>query len=256
MDPSRLLARLPAAELAYALFNARRTTTGDESLVSTGSVDGFAFIADRSRPRSAYYNRAACLSPDALTGAGLARLPEGVVAIELQPRMLTELAAAQLHTAGFHPAYSLCYLAAGDAMPPAPAQEVDVLRHAHVDEFLDALELEGVAFPPQRRAEKRRFYCTDTFSSFVIRGADGKPCAWSTMHVDEGVAFLGNTFTLPAHRRRGHHQALLAARLRHARERGIESVYTDVEHASQSHFNCERAGFRTVTVNTIWTRGA
>lgn len=54
----------------------------------------------------------------------------------------------------------------------------------------------------------------------------------------------------------GVHGALLAARLNAAAGMGLEVAYTDVEHGSQSHYNCERAGFRTLTINTIWERQA
>jgi len=73
------------------------------------------------------------------------------------------------------------------------------------------------------------------------------------MHVEDKVAFFGNSFTLPQFRRSGTHSALLAARLNDAADLGLEVAYTDVEFRSQSHYNCERAGFRTLTVNTVWS---
>jgi GNAT superfamily N-acetyltransferase len=76
------------------------------------------------------------------------------------------------------------------------------------------------------------------------------------MYLHNETAFLGNTFTRPEHRRNGYHMALLAARARHAMSVGATVIYTDVEHGSQSHHNCERAGMRTVSINTIWAKDA
>jgi predicted acetyltransferase len=76
------------------------------------------------------------------------------------------------------------------------------------------------------------------------------------MFVNGKIAYFGKSFTLPQFRQSGAHRALLAARLNAAAEQGLEVAYTDVEHGSQSHYNCERAGFRTLTINTIWTKRA
>jgi hypothetical protein len=65
---------------------------------------------------------------------------------------------------------------------------------------------------------------------------------------------LGNAYTRPDQRGQGAHAALLAARLNAAALAGASAIYTDVEHGSQSHFNGERAGLRTLSINTIWTR--
>ena len=68
--------------------------------------------------------------------------------------------------------------------------------------------------------------------------------------------FFGNAYTLPEFRGTGVHTALLIARLNAAFELGVAVVYTDVEHQSPSHSHCERAGFRPLTITTIWAKPA
>jgi hypothetical protein len=112
-----------------------------------------------------------------------------------------------------------------------------------------------VTFDAERRAAKRRYYCTDQFRAYVARAA-GAVAGWATMFVGAGFVFFGNAYTLPPFRRSGAHRALLVARLADAATLGAAMAYTDVEHQSQSHMNCERAGFRTISINTIWARPA
>jgi GNAT superfamily N-acetyltransferase len=132
---------------------------------------------------------------------------------------------------------------------------VQHLAPSDVDLFFDLLQEEGVAFPAEKRAAKRGYYCTAQFRAFIVRDERHRVCGWTMMFVDGTTAFFGNSFTLPAYRRTGVHAALLVARLNEAAQLGLAAVFTDVEFGSHSHDNCERAGLRTLTVNTIWIRG-
>lgn len=252
--------RLVGAELAVAHFNARRTcAAGSEDAIRRGAVAGFEVLLDASRPSNPYYNRAVPTGSAALSDDSLEALPAGVVALETAPAQLDPGSAERLAARGYLPAWQLCYLAA------EPREHVGVglagpavvrLGANERERFFDLLEIEGVPFPPERRAAKAAHYCTDGFRSYVALAQHGEPTAWSTMYVGDGFAFLGNSFTRPEHRRRGAHAALLAARIADAAALGLAIAFTDVEHGSQSHANCERAGFRTLTIRMIWTKRA
>lgn len=251
--------RLAAAELEYAHFNARRTTTGDDETVIRLVIDDhFRCILDPTHPGSAYYNRAVCRRREALTEAQLERLPDTVTAVEVSPSLLDPDTAAALLTLGFQPSQSRCYLTAPshERASARPAAAIGPWQHQRADDFLDLLAIEGVAFTPEARERKRPFYCTDEFMAFVSTDVHGVACAWATMYRSGSSAFLANAFTRPEYRGAGHQTALLHARLRHAARLGLTDVFTDVEHGSQSHRNTERVGFRTTTITTIWTRTA
>lgn len=257
------LSRLVHAELQYAKFNAVRTANDGDAAIELVWNDAFASIGDPSRPASGYYNRAVCMNASSLELPSLDLLPSSARGVEVPPSSLTEQGSRHLLGLGFRPAYALCYLAMDPNRAPVMAdafagrgRSVSRLAHHQTDEFFDLLQLEGVDFPPEKRDRKRRFYCTEQFVAFVGKDEAGNSCAWATLHLDRGVGYLGNAFTLPSHRGSGFQAALLAARLQHAKAVGASIVYSDVEHGSQSHKNCERAGMRTVTINTIWSKDA
>ena len=255
MNLTQMRAGLVAAELDVAHFNALRTSAGESPAgIARGSTEFFETLVDPARPASPYYNRAVARSAGPLPAAALLGLPSVIAGIELTPAQLTPDSADQLLALGFRPDHQLCYLGQIPVGRRPVEHAVVRLAPAQTDLFFDLLELSGVAFPPDKRERKRNFYCTDTFQAFVAKAADGTVCGWTTMHVAGTVAFFGNSFTLPQFRGAGVHTALLVARLDAAAALGLEAAYTDVEHGSQSHHNCERTGFRTLTINMIWTR--
>jgi len=257
MNRTEMYQRLLPAEIAYAHFNALRTTEhGHCPGIRRDTTEAFEYLLDPSRPTSLYYNRAIGRAAESLSDAALRSLPPGIVGLELTPTQLTSAVAAQLLELGFMPAYQLCYLGASPKSGIAVEREVVRLDSSQIDFFFDLLQLEGVDFPPDKRARKRSYYCTEQFQTYVVKAADRTVCGWSTMFVHGKVAFFGNSFTLPKFRQSGAHSALVAARLNAAAKLGLEAAYTDVVHGSQSHYNCERAGFRTLTVNTVWAKRA
>jgi GNAT superfamily N-acetyltransferase len=249
------LDRLARAELAFAAFNAHRTSAAPDAAIELGETGPWMHVSDPSRPQHPYYNRALAARVRSLAPEALDALPSAVVAIELRPAELAAELADALLERGFRPRGTLCYLGAPAARQPGPRfHAVERLTPAQVDLFLDALESAGTPFPPERRAAKRAFYCTEHFHAYVARSPQGEIAGWATMFVHEGSAFLGNAYVPPPGRDRGVHTALLVARLDAAADAGLDEVFTDVEHGSKSHGNCERVGLRTLAVNTIWQR--
>jgi Fe2+ transport system protein FeoA len=255
MKPGEMYERLIPAEIAFAHFNALRTAAGEgHSGIRRGVHETLEYLVDPTRESSTYYNRAVGRSADSLSDSALRGLPATIVGLEITPGQLTHELAGRLLELGFQPAYQLCYL--GLVPVPGTPVEREVIRLGppEVDDFFDLLQLGGTEFPAEKRARKRGYYCTEQFRAYVSKTADGVVSGWSTMFVNGSVAFFGNSFTLPRFRKTGAHGALLAARLNDAAKTGIEVAFTDVEHGSQSHYNCERAGFRTLTINTIWEK--
>ena len=254
---SHLLDVLASAEMEFARFNARRTSSSPDAEISLGAGKHLRWLTDSSRPQSTYYNRALTKRVGELPPDALDDLPISVAAVELRPSETNSNGTDAMLAAGFRPVGTLCYLA---MRPPlerlAVKQPVRRLPKTQTDLFFDLLESSGTPFPDERRASKACYYCTDEFQAFVVAENPGSALGWSTMFRSGNFAFLGNSYTRPEARGRGVHSALLAARLNAAAEAGVEHIFTDVEHGSQSHANCERIGFRAVTVNTIWERRA
>ena len=88
-----------------------------------------------------------------------------------------------------------------------------------------------------------------------------EPAAAAGLYVAEGVGYLGFAATLPEHRGKGGQNALLAVRIRHAREAGCDVVVTETgerrdELPSNSYRNILRAGFTESAVRENWLRRA
>ena len=87
------------------------------------------------------------------------------------------------------------------------------------------------------------------------------PAAAAGVFIAEGVGYLGFAATLPEHRGKGGQNALLAARIRHAREAGCDVVVTETgerrdDRPSSSYRNILRAGFTEVALTANWLREA
>jgi GNAT superfamily N-acetyltransferase len=86
-----------------------------------------------------------------------------------------------------------------------------------------------------------------------------EPAAAAALFASEGAGYLGFAATLPEHRRKGAQNALLAARIRRARELGCDVVLTETGELrdglpSNSYRNILRAGFEEVAVTANWLR--
>lgn len=277
MTIDRLRAGLAAAELAYAAFNAGRTAAAGAQPAQLGHGGPWRWVLDRSRPQSAYYNRAVLSAQRSVADLGdadWAALPDTVVCVELP----ADGGAPEAPAPGGGPARSgsdawdargfrlegaLAYLgwAPGFTDPSVDAHArsaVSVQRWGpeRADAFLDLLSLEGVPMPPERRAQVQVHYGSDRFQTWVALTVTGQPAGWATMHVDEHRrAFLGNAYTLPEFRGRGAHAALLAARLQAAARQGLVAVYTDVEPGSDSERHVRRGGLQPLGRHQLWCRG-
>ncbi|HEU0033943.1 MAG TPA: GNAT family N-acetyltransferase [Kofleriaceae bacterium] len=96
----------------------------------------------------------------------------------------------------------------------------------------------------------KSFAHTPGFSRYVA-SLDGERVGAASMRVDDGIALLAGATTLPAARRRGVQRALLATRLRDAREAGAELAFVVTAPGSLSQHNIVRSGFEVGYVRAI-----
>jgi GNAT superfamily N-acetyltransferase len=87
--------------------------------------------------------------------------------------------------------------------------------------------------------------------------ADGEPAAAAALYVDDGAGYLGYAGTEPEHRGKGAQGALLATRIRRARDLGCKEVFTETgerrpDRPSASYRNILRAGFEELYVVPNW----
>lgn len=91
-------------------------------------------------------------------------------------------------------------------------------------------------------------------STCFAASMSGTLAATGVLAMHEGIALLAGASTRPAWRRRGAQSALLAARLRHARQAGCDLAMICARPGSDSHRNAERRGFRVAYTRIKWHR--
>ncbi len=85
-----------------------------------------------------------------------------------------------------------------------------------------------------------------------IAELDGAAISTGMMFIYDGVAMLGGASTVPAGRKRGAQNALLAARLRYAAEQDCTMAMMGAFPGSQSQRNAEKNEFRIAYTRTKW----
>ena len=83
---------------------------------------------------------------------------------------------------------------------------------------------------------------------------DGRPLGCANVHILGGIAILGAMTTLPAERRRGVQEALIAHRVGMASDAGCDLVVSSTAPANASERNLTRAGFRPLFETATLTR--
>jgi hypothetical protein len=85
-----------------------------------------------------------------------------------------------------------------------------------------------------------------------LAALDGKPISAGMLFIYDDVAILAGASTVPEGRRKGAQNALLAARLRFAAERGCKIAMMGALPGSQSQRNAEKNGFRIAYTRIKW----
>ena len=124
-----------------------------------------------------------------------------------------------------------------------------------LEDYVQAVA-DGFEFPPAWRApamdEVRRSF-TPNDHRFLAR-VDGEPAAVATLRTREGVASLGGGATVPRHRKKGCHLALVRHRLDVAYLVGCTLVIGAANFGSGSFRNQQRAGLRFGYIESGWRR--
>ena len=92
------------------------------------------------------------------------------------------------------------------------------------------------------------------FSSefFMIYG-DSKPAAGAGLFLTKEIGYFHNDATFKQYRKKGYHTALIKRRTRFCLDKGIEILYSIVEHKSQSFRNYNKCGFEAWQICNLFT---
>lgn len=132
-----------------------------------------------------------------------------------------------------------CSILAGDAAPGSAARAVS-------DEFCDAVHHHGDALRVGGEHGNIDLLATDPDT--------GEPIACGSLHVVDGIGWLGGAATLAAHRRRGAQRELLVDRLHRAARAGCRLAAVTALPGGTSARNIEAAGFRLLGTQAVVER--
>lgn len=165
-------------------------------------------------------------------------------------------ATATLVERGYRPIEQTTVLVRALDALPEPTAGLDVLvATAALSDAWVAASVRGWSEDPSTASvidtiARRAFASPRMTSVYVPHG--GQVVATASLGLHEGVALLGGASTCPEFRGRGAQRALLAYRLRLARERGATLAIMGAEPGSTSQRNAQRAGFCVAYTRTKW----
>jgi len=172
-------------------------------------------------------------------------------AIGLSPLAPLELGVA-LRTRGFEPGYAWMKFRRDASEPSSVATS---LRIEEPEDGIDFGTVVGSAYGMPPRLGSAIFGGLpgrERWSCFVAYDCD-EPVGAAALYAHGGVGWLGCAGTVAEHRGKGAQSAILAARIRRARQLGLEALTTETgervpDRASNSYRNILRAGFEEAYV--------
>ena len=143
---------------------------------------------------------------------------------------------------------------------PRPSTDLKIVAadEANSSAFAEAV-LAGFGMPPVMKPWLLALCGRPGWRCFVAMAGE-EPVGGATMHIANGIAWLGIGAVRPEHRRKGAQSALLAARIAAGLRHGVEGFTTETGRPlpgepGPSFANIQRAGFRIVYDRPNWELG-
>ncbi len=142
---------------------------------------------------------------------------------------------------------------------------VDRSDHLEFDTWLDVV-VSGFAAPDDQGVPSHEQYDREVLDRVMrdtsraggmvryLARRGGAAAGGGSMRIDDGIAQLCGTATLPAHRRRGVQTALLACRLDDAARSGCDIAVVTTQPGSTSQQNVQRLGFELLYARAVLVR--
>jgi hypothetical protein len=164
--------------------------------------------------------------------------------------VLTGLGMAQ---EGFHAA--VYGIPVGGLMALPAGLEIHEVCLDDFDAFLDIF-LTGVGFPNNMHAGAKRnmqHWIEQTNWRLYLAKLNGCPVAAGVLSISHSIGYLAASATVPDHRNKGCHAALISRRLSDASLLGCELVVGQCVYGSASHRNMQRNGLYLAYTKAVWT---
>lgn len=233
------------------------------ALADATDMDGAAVLRVPATPDSAMLNR--------IVGLGIARpateadVDQALAAIEPGVSFYVAVAPAArpaelpqwLRARGLQPGWGWMLFRRGVEEPPAAQTALRLIAVSTTQERAAFARVVRASYGLAQAIEPTLAAASDNgWHCFLALHGDD-PAGAAALFVGGSTGYLGLAGTLPDYRGRGVQSALLAARIRRARELGCDLVTTETgecrdDRPSNSYRNILRAGFSEVAVTENW----
>jgi GNAT superfamily N-acetyltransferase len=180
--------------------------------------------------------------------------------VSVAPKARPEALDDWLRSRGLEPGWGWTAFRRGVDDAPEPSTSLRLVRVGRAEApAFGQIVATGYGLPDEVASWAANAYRAGWDCWLVLDGDE--PAAVAGVFIAEGVGYLGFAATLTEHRGKGGQSALLAARIRHAREVGCDVVVTETgelrdDRPSSSYRNILRSGFAEVAVTANWLRPA
>ncbi|CAH2213172.1 GNAT family N-acetyltransferase [Tepidibacter aestuarii] len=255
------VSKIEEIELKLTVFNAKRALSKIDKKLETKTIGNCSLLFDINSPDSIYYNR--------VKGFGMKDLDklenilgiyseQGIIpSFDMTPNNINEAVSLALLKHGFTNSEQLVF------MQLTPEAYTDInkgikivkVTEKNAEEFVNIIISSegGMDISSKVIGIKKQYFYQNNFYNYISY-IGNEVAGVGSLFISDNEGYIANDFTFKGFRGKGGQTALLKYRINKAKELGLEKLYTDVEFGSISHNNMEKLGFKTVFINSFYTK--
>lgn len=253
--------KIEEMELHLTMFNSKRALAPVDKNLQVKDIGRCKLIFDSNSLQSIYYNR--------VKGFGINDIDnldqilnfyneKGIVpCFDMTPNNINEKVSMALSSKGFINSEQLAFLRLADDVDINPKQDIKIVKvdKENAEEFVDiVVSTSGITnIDKEVIQRKKHYFYNPNFHNYIAYIGD-KVAAIGSLFINDNEGYIANDYTFEEFRGMGCQTALLLYRIKEAKEKNLVNIYTDVEFGSISHNNMEKLGFKTVFINSFWTK--
>lgn len=260
-DISEQVRLIENLELKLTEFNSQRALAKIEKHLEVREIGKCKLLIDTTSPQSAYYNRIKGFSSDGLPDLekilNVYQQLSIAPCFDMTPNNVTDLVAVELHRHGFYDSDQLVFMNLRPEQRDQPTGAIKIVdvTQTNAAYFIDIIEQSQNRSGLERDVieSKKHYFYEPNFHNYICYIGDDV-AGIGSLFMDGEMGYIANDFTFERFRGRGVQKDLLRHRINEAIRYGLKVLCTDVEFASISHNNMAKAGFKTVFINSFWTK--
>jgi hypothetical protein len=243
------------------MFNSQRALAPVDKNLQVKEIGHCKLIFDNNSPQSIYYNRVKGFGindVDKLDQILNFYYEKGIVpCFDMTPNNINEKVAMALASKGFINFEQLAFLQLANDVDINLKQNIKIVKvnEENAEEFVNIVVSTSKITNIDKEViqRKKHYFCNQNFHNYIAYIGD-KVAAIGSLFIRGDEGYIANDYTFEEFRGQGCQTALLLHRIKEAKEKRLINIYTDVEFGSISHNNMEKLGFKTVFINSFWTK--